>query len=76
MPSVDSLDIRIAGDARKAEQALDSLVNRLGKVSASLTAVNGSGMDAMSVSVERLANAVSHFAQSTKPLIFHELQEI
>lgn len=73
MPSVDSLDIRIAGDARKAEQALDSLVNRLGKVSASLTAVNGSGMDAMSVSVERLANAVSHFAQSTKTADFSRI---
>ena len=73
MPSIDSLDIRIAGDARKAEQALDSLVNRLGKVSASLTAVNGSGMDAMSVSVERLANAVSHFAQSTKTADFSRI---
>ncbi len=73
MPSVDSLDIRIAGDARKAEAALDSLVNRLGKVSSALVAVNGSGMDSMSISVDRLANAVAHFAQTTRTADFSRI---
>ena len=73
MPSVDSLDIRIAGDARKAEQALDSLVSRLDKVSASLMKTSGKGMSSYSVGVERLANAVQHFAQSTKTADFSRI---
>lgn len=73
MPSVDSLDIQIAANAQKAERALDGLVTRLSKVSASLTAVNSSGMANLSTSVERLAQSVAFFAQNTRTADFSRI---
>ena len=41
MPNVDSLDIQIKAQANNAEKALDSLINKLGQVSSSISGTSG-----------------------------------
>lgn len=55
---IDSLDIRIAANAKSASQSLNTLINRLDRVNSSLSRAGGSGMATMAVGITRLASAM------------------
>ena len=55
---IDSLEIRIAANAKSASQSLNTLINRLDRVNSSLNRAGGSGMATMAVGITRLANSI------------------
>lgn len=56
---VDNLEIRIESEARKALTNLDSLSDKLDKVSTSLSKVNSSGLNSFAGSVRNLSTAMA-----------------
>lgn len=56
---VDNLEIRIESEARKALTNLDSLSDKLDKVSTSLSKVNSSGLNSFAGSVRNLSSAMA-----------------
>ena len=73
MPTVDSLDIQISAQANKASASLTTLINRLDRVSASLSSVNSRGFATMGSGVNKLANAMNNFSNNTKTADFSRL---
>lgn len=73
MPTVDSLDIQISAQANKASASLTTLINRLDRVSASLSGVNSRGLATMGSGVNKLSNAMNNFSNNTKTADFSRL---
>lgn len=73
MPTVDSLDIQISAQANKASASLTTLINRLDRVSASLSGVNSRGLATMCSGVNKLSNAMNNFSNNTKTADFSRL---
>lgn len=71
--NVDNLNIKISAYANDATASLDKLVRTLGRVSASLSAVNSRGLSTMGSGINRLSNAMSNFSKSTKTTDFTRL---
>lgn len=60
---IDRLEIQIEAQATKANQQLDNLIDKLGKVSDSLTKVNSSGLTGLANGVQKFSNASSTLKQ-------------
>ena len=54
---IDRLEIQIQAQATKASNALDNIVNKLERVSNSLSGVNGKGLTEFAQGIEKIANA-------------------
>lgn len=54
---IDSLDIKINANAKKATDSIDTLVKKLDVLSTSLSKVNGSSLSGLASGVQRLGNA-------------------
>lgn len=75
MATIDSLDIQISAQVNKANASLTTLINRLDRVSASLSGVNSRGLATMGAGVNKLANAMSNFSANTKTADFSRLSK-
>ena len=65
MPTtVDSLDIQISAESKKASAAIDNLVKKLDRVSASLSGVNSRGLATMASGVNKLSNVSKSITSS------------
>ena len=74
MPTtVDSLDIQISAESKKASVAIDNLVKKLDRVSASLSGVNTRGLATMASGVNKLSNAMVNFSKNTKTADFSRI---
>lgn len=74
MPTtVDSLDIQISAESKKASVAIDNLVKKLDRVSASLSGVNTRGLATMASGVNKLSNAMANFSKNTKTADFSRI---
>lgn len=74
MPTtVDSLDIQISAESKKASAAIDNLVKKLDRVSASLSGVNTRGLATMASGVNKLSNAMNNFSKNTKTADFSRI---
>ena len=73
MPTVDSLDIQISAESKKASVAIDNLVKKLDRVSASLSGVNSRGLATMASGVNKLSNAMVNFSKNTKTADFSRI---
>ena len=71
--TVDSLDIQISAESKKASVAIDNLVKKLDRVSASLSGVNSRGLATMASGVNKLSNAMSNFSKNTKTADFSRI---
>lgn len=60
---IDRLEIQIEAQATKANQQLDNLIDKLGKVSGSLTKVNSSGLTGLANGVQKFSNASATLKQ-------------
>lgn len=56
--TVDSLDIQLQMQSQRAVTSIDTLINRLGTLNASLTKINGSGLTGVANGVNKLSNAM------------------
>ena len=65
MPNVDSLDIQIKAQANNAEKSLDSLINKLGKVSSSISGTSGKAKGLGSIG-NGIGNITSSTTKATK----------
>ena len=65
MPNVDSLDIQIKAQANNAEKSLDSLINKLGKVSSSISGTSGKAKGLGSIG-NGIGNITSSTTRATK----------
>lgn len=70
---IDRLEVQVEAQATKASTQLDILVRKLDRVPASLSGVNSRGLATMGVGVNKLANAMSDFANNTKATDFSRL---
>lgn len=75
MATVDPLDIQIQGSAQKASVAIDSLVKKLDRLSASLSGVNSRGLATLGAGVNKLSNAMSNFSGNTRTGDFAKLSK-
>lgn len=66
MATVDSLDIQISAEVKKASASIDSLVKKVDRLSASLSGVNTRGLATLGSGVNKLSNAMSNFSKNTK----------
>ena len=57
MADVESLELQITGDARSAEQSIDSLINTLGRLKTA--ASGGSGLRGIANPLQKISNAVN-----------------
>lgn len=73
MAEIDRLEIQVEAQANKAAASLDTLVNKLNRVSASLSGVNSRGLATMGAGVNKLSNAMNNFANNTKTADFSRL---
>lgn len=73
MATVDSLDIQISAQVNKANASLTTLINRLDRVSTSLSGVNTRGLATMGAGINKLANAMSNFSANTKTADFSRI---
>ncbi len=73
MPTVDSLDIQISAESKKAAASLDNLCKKLDRVSASLSGVNSRGLATMGAGVNKLSNAMANFSKNTKTADFSRI---
>ena len=71
--TVDSLDIQISAESKKASVAIDNLVKKLDRVSASLSGVNTRGLATMASGVNKLSNAMANFSKNTKTADFSRI---
>ena len=55
---LDSLEIKIQATATKANNALDNMITRLGKLSGTLNSINGTSLSGLANGVNRLATAM------------------
>lgn len=60
MANIDNLEIKIGAQAKTASNAIDNLCNKLGRLSASLGAVNTGSITGMANGVNRLASAMTN----------------
>lgn len=60
---IDRLEIQIEAQATKANQQLNNLIDKLGKVSDSLTKVNSSGLTGLANGVQKFSNASATLKQ-------------
>lgn len=58
MPVIDDLQIRIQGDAVKANNAIDRLVGKLDRLSTSLNGLGGKNLSSLSSGIQRFSNAM------------------
>jgi hypothetical protein len=66
MADVESLELQITGDARSAEQSIDSLINTLGRLKTA--AQGGSGLRAIANPLQKISNAVNTLSGSGQKL--------
>ena len=59
MPVVDDLQIKIQGDAVKANDAIDRLIGKLDRLSTSLNGLSGKNLSSLSSGVTRLSSAMA-----------------
>ena len=59
MPVIDDLQIRIQGDAVKANDAIDRLIGKLDRLSTSLNGLSGKNLSSLSSGVTRLSSAMA-----------------
>ena len=59
MPVIDDLQIRIQGDAVKANDAIDKLIGKLDRLSTALSGLNGKNLSSLSTGVTRLSGAMT-----------------
>lgn len=59
MPVIDDLQIRIQGDAVKANDAIDKLVGKLDRLSTALSGLSGKNLSSLSTGVTRLSGAMT-----------------
>ena len=60
LANIDNLEIKIGAQAKTASNAIDNLCNKLGRLSASLGAVNTGSITGMANGVNRLASAMTN----------------
>lgn len=70
---MNNLTYEISVNAKNASSSLNSLVNSLGKVEASLHSVNSRGLSTLASGVNRLSNAMKNFSGNTKTADFSRL---
>ena len=70
---IDRLEVQVEAQANKANASLNSLINKLDRVSASLSNVNSRGLATMGAGVNKLANAMSNMNANTKTADFTRL---
>lgn len=73
MSDIDSLEIKIQANAKDASVAIDSLVKKLDRLSASFSGVNSRGLATMGAGVNKLSNAMANFSKNTKTADFSRL---
>lgn len=66
MADVESLELQITGDARSAEQSIDSLIETLGRLKTA--AQGGSGLRAVANPLQKISNAVNTLSGSGQKL--------
>lgn len=71
--TVDSLEIQLQMQATKANNSIDTLITKLGRLNTSLTTVNSRGFATMGAGINKLANATSNFSKNTKSTDFSRL---
>ena len=59
MPVIDDLQIRIQGDAVKANDAIDKLIGKLDRLSTALSGLSGKNLSSLSTGVTRLSGAMT-----------------
>ena len=59
MPVIDDLQIRIQGDAVKANDAIDKLIGKVDRLSTALSGLNGKNLSSLSTGVTRLSGAMN-----------------
>lgn len=70
---IDSLDIQISAEGKKASAAINTLVNKVDRLSASLSGVNSRGLATLGAGVNKLSNAMANFSKNTKTADFSRL---
>lgn len=71
--NVDNLSIAIKTDASQVTQSLQTLNDRLARISASLNSINTQGLTRLSSGVRNLTTAMSRFNENTKTADFTRL---
>ena len=66
MADVEALELQITGDARSAEQSIDSLIETLGRLKTA--ASGGSGLRAVANPLQKISNAVNTLSGSGQKL--------
>ncbi len=66
MADVEALELQITGDARSAEQSIDSLIETLGRLK--IAAQGGSGLRAVANPLQKISNAVNTLSGSGQKL--------
>ena len=56
--TVDSLEIQLQAQAGKANNAIDTLITKLGTLNTSLTKINGSGLSGVANGVDKLSRSM------------------
>lgn len=59
--TVDSLEIQLQAQAGKANNAIDTLITKLGTLNTSLTKINGSGLSGVANGVDKLSRCIIFF---------------
>ena len=59
MPVIDDLQIRIQGEAVRANDAIDKLVGKLDRLSTSINALNGKNLSSLANGVQRLSGSMA-----------------
>lgn len=64
--TVDSLEIQLQAQAGKANNAIDTLITKLGTLNTSLTKINGSGLSGVANGVDKLSRCLNCHLNSTQ----------